>query len=130
VRAASWDLSQVHLADPKTGVILYRLFPLDKQKNARGERSGKGSPVDRPALRGSSELAGCGDSNLYMRRRGAQLTLSTEHRASQPGGPMELLPIFCVARFSRTDLSMLVARALKIGKIADGGMHPTYETMH
>jgi hypothetical protein len=29
-----------------------------------------------------------------------------------------------------TDLSMLVARALKIGKIADGGMPPTYETMH
>jgi hypothetical protein len=28
------------------------------------------------------------------------------------------------------DLSMLVARALKIGKIADGGMPPTYETMH
>jgi hypothetical protein len=32
---------------------------------------------------------------------------------------MALLPIFCVARFSRTDLSMLVARVLKIGKIAD-----------
>ena len=45
-------------------------------------------------------------------------------------GPMALLPIFCVARSSRTDLSMLVARALKIGKIADGGMPPTYETMH
>ena len=29
---------------------------------------------------------------------------------------MALLPIFCVARSSRTDLSMLVARALKIGK--------------
>jgi hypothetical protein len=43
---------------------------------------------------------------------------------------MALLPIFCVARFSRTGLSMLVARALKIGKIADGGMPPTYETMH
>jgi hypothetical protein len=25
---------------------------------------------------------------------------------------------------------MLVARVLKIGKIADGGMPPTYETMH
>ena len=25
---------------------------------------------------------------------------------------------------------MLVARALKIGQIADGGMSPTYETMH
>src|SRR5271165_1099627 len=43
---------------------------------------------------------------------------------------MAFLPIFRVARFSRTDLGMLVARALKIGKIADGGMPPTYETMH
>ena len=49
---------------------------------------------------------------------------------SQPEGPMALLPIFCVARSSRTDLSMIVARALKIGKIPDGGMPPTYETMH
>jgi hypothetical protein len=27
-------------------------------------------------------------------------------------------------------VSMLVARALNIGKIAEGGMPPTYETMH
>ena len=40
---------------------------------------------------------------------------------------MALLPIFCVARSSRTDLSMLVARACKI---ADGDMPPTFETMH
>ena len=38
---------------------------------------------------------------------------------------MALWPIFCVARSSRTDLSMLVARALKIGQIAVGGMPPT-----
>jgi hypothetical protein len=43
---------------------------------------------------------------------------------------MPIWPIFRVARFSRTNLSMLVARALKIGHIADGGMTPTYETMH
>ena len=43
---------------------------------------------------------------------------------------MALLPILCVARFSRRDLSMLVARALKIGKIAANGMPPTDETMH
>jgi putative transposase len=49
VRAASWDLSQVHLAEPKTGAILCRLFPLDKQKNAQGERAAKGSPLDKPA---------------------------------------------------------------------------------
>ena len=43
---------------------------------------------------------------------------------------MALWPIFRVARFSRTDPSMIVARALKIGQIADGGMPPTYETTH
>ena len=49
VRAAFWDLSQVHLVDPKTGAILCRLFPLDKRKNAQGERAAKGSALDRPA---------------------------------------------------------------------------------
>jgi RecA-family ATPase len=41
------------------------------RKDANATRPGQ-------ALRGSSELHGWGDSNLYMRRRGAQLTLSTE----------------------------------------------------
>jgi len=43
-------------------------------------------------LRGSSELHGWGDSNLYLRRRGSQLTLSTEHRAapSQDHIPLHL----------------------------------------
>jgi hypothetical protein len=48
VRAAFWDLSQVRLADPKTGAILCRLFPLDKRKNAQGERAAKGSALVRP----------------------------------------------------------------------------------
>ena len=47
------------------------------RKDAHSTRPGQ-------ALRGSSELHGWGDSNLYMRRRGAQLTLSTEHRAAPP----------------------------------------------
>jgi len=44
----------------------------------------KDSNSSRPgqALRGSSELHGWGDSNLYLRRKGSQLTLSTEHRAA------------------------------------------------
>jgi hypothetical protein len=54
----------------------------------------KGSNSSRPgqALRGSSELHGWGDSNLYMRRRGDELTLSTEHRAapSRDHIPLEL----------------------------------------
>jgi len=36
------------------------------------------------ALRGSSELHGWGDSNLYLRRQRERLSLSTEHRAA-PG---------------------------------------------
>src|SRR5229473_1221732 len=54
----------------------------------------KDSHSSRPgqALRGSSELHGWGDSNLYMRRRRNQLTLSTEHRAapSQDHIPLQL----------------------------------------
>jgi hypothetical protein len=54
----------------------------------------KDSNSSRPgqALRGSSELHGWGDSNLYMRRRGDALTLSTEHRAapSQDHIPLQL----------------------------------------
>lgn len=54
----------------------------------------KDSNSSRPgqALRGSSELHGWGDSNLYLRRKGDQLTLSTEHRAaaSQAHIPLHL----------------------------------------
>jgi hypothetical protein len=54
----------------------------------------KDSHSSRPgqALRGSSELHGWGDSNLYVRRKGSQLTLSTEHRAapSQDHIPLQL----------------------------------------
>src|ERR1700758_4800944 len=55
------------------------------RKDANATRPGQ-------ALRGSSELHGWGDSNLYMRRRGPQLTLSTEHRAaaSQDHIPLQL----------------------------------------
>jgi len=55
------------------------------RKDSNGSRPGQ-------ALRGSSELHGWGDSNLYMRRRGSQLTLTTEHRAaaSQDDIPLQL----------------------------------------
>lgn len=56
----------------------------------------KDSQASRPgqALRGSSELHGWGDSNLYLRRKGDQLTLTTEHRAapSQEHIPLQLAP--------------------------------------
>lgn len=44
----------------------------------------KGSGTTRPgqALRGSSDLHGWGDSNLYLRRNDSHLLLSVEHRAA------------------------------------------------
>jgi putative transposase len=44
LRVARWDLSHVYLSDPTTGAILCRLFPLDKHKNAQGERAARSSP--------------------------------------------------------------------------------------
>jgi putative transposase len=38
IRYASWDLSRVDLVDPKTGERLAELRPLDKTKNAEGQR--------------------------------------------------------------------------------------------
>ena len=71
------------------------------RKDSQGSRPGQ-------ALRGSSELHGWGDSNLYMRRRGSQLTLSTEHRAapSQDHIPLQLTqagPALALAVLDRGD---------------------------
>lgn len=41
VRYAGWDLSHVYLADGRSGQILTRLYPQDKQKNADGLRRSK-----------------------------------------------------------------------------------------
>ena len=49
VRAAAWDLSRVHLVDPRAGTVLCRLFPLDKAKNAQGRRAARSGPLDSPA---------------------------------------------------------------------------------
>lgn len=38
VAYARWDLSLVHLIDPKTGNRLARLWPIDKSRNAEGQR--------------------------------------------------------------------------------------------
>lgn len=38
VRYARWDLSLVHLVDPRTGALLARIFPLDRARNADGFR--------------------------------------------------------------------------------------------
>lgn len=66
----------------------------------------KDSHASRPgqALRGSSELHGWGDSNLYMRRKGSQLTLSTEHRAA---ASQDHIPLQLTQRASALALSVL-----------------------
>jgi putative transposase len=38
VRYAGWDLSQIHLVDEHTGTVLSRLYPLDRARNADGQR--------------------------------------------------------------------------------------------
>lgn len=53
------------------------------RKDAHATRPGQ-------ALRGSSELHGWGDSNLYLRRHKQSLTLSTEHRAAPSREPFAI----------------------------------------
>lgn len=76
----------------------------------------KDSHASRPgqALRGSSELHGWGDSNLYMRRKGDQLTLTTEHRAapSQEHLPLALTQTGAALALALTD-TVAVAAASK-----------------
>lgn len=84
------DASQIapllsHLRELQRRLQVAVLLVHHARKDSNGSRPGQ-------ALRGSSELHGWGDSNLYMRRRGAQLTLTTEHRAapSQDDIPLQL----------------------------------------
>lgn len=78
----------------------------------------KDSHSSRPgqALRGSSELHGWGDSNLYLRRKGSQLTLSTEHRAapSQDHIPLQL-----------TESGSTLALSVLAGPLAQPSAQPT-----
>lgn len=48
LRYASWDLSEIYLIDPTTGVSLCRLYPLDKSKNAQGLRAIRNTPLTPP----------------------------------------------------------------------------------
>jgi hypothetical protein len=53
------------------------------KKGAGGVRAGQ-------ALRGSSEFHAWGDSNLYLRRQGEELSLSIEHRAAPSPKPFTI----------------------------------------
>ena len=60
VRFASWDLTEVHLADPDTGTVLCRLFPQDKARNANAQRRSlqpiATEPLIAPPARGMAPL--------------------------------------------------------------------------
>jgi hypothetical protein len=53
-------------------------------------KKGAGSVRAGQALRGSSEFHAWGDSNLYLRRDGDDLTLAVEHRAAPSSKPMRI----------------------------------------
>jgi putative transposase len=48
VRYPSWDLSYVHLVDPRTSTVLARLYPLDRSRNADGLRRSLQPIADAP----------------------------------------------------------------------------------
>jgi len=48
VRYAKWDLSHVYLCDGRSGQVLARLYPQDKQKNGDGQRRRK-EAITKPA---------------------------------------------------------------------------------
>ncbi|MCK5803033.1 MAG: transposase family protein, partial [Lentisphaeria bacterium] len=48
VRYATWDLSHVYLTDGRSGQVLTRLYPQDKQKNADGRRRRKEPITESP----------------------------------------------------------------------------------
>ena len=57
VRFASWDLSHVYLADPRSGQLLCRLYPQDKHRNAEGRRRRK-EPLIQPPPSAAVESEG------------------------------------------------------------------------
>ena len=83
---ASWDLSQVYLADPTTGTILCRLFPLDKHKNAEGQRAARDRPVARPPLRSRRRGHGAAAAETHpaIRRHRTASGLSAQRRTATP----------------------------------------------
>lgn len=90
VRYADWDLTRVYLADQRSGEVLARLFPLDKTKNADGQRralpQGPISGVVPPQSSGPAPLlrklmadyAATGLPPAYLPKD--ELTLPTEER--------------------------------------------------
>jgi hypothetical protein len=50
IRYSRWDLSSVYMIDPRTNAVLCRLLPLDKERNASGQRRMHTSLADSSAV--------------------------------------------------------------------------------
>jgi transposase InsO family protein len=62
VRYASWDMGSIYLADPITGTVLCRIYPVDKKKNAEGPRA-----LRTPAISPSAPVAPPGIAPLLAK---------------------------------------------------------------
>ena len=57
VRYPRWDLSFVHMIDPKTGALLDQIYPLDKHANASGVRMHRDNPMTTGEAQRSTGMA-------------------------------------------------------------------------
>jgi len=73
---ACWGMAPTHSVASTNLAISAHCAP------SSGGRNGAAHARAGQALRGSSEFHAWGDSNLYLRRVGEQLTLTVEHRAA------------------------------------------------
>lgn len=85
LRFASWDLSWVGLCDPKTGAILCRIYPVDKEKNAEGLRARRSEP-ERMGISASSEAMAASGGAM------APLLEKIIHQYAATGLPPAYLP--------------------------------------
>jgi hypothetical protein len=87
------------------------------RKDAGGTRPGQ-------ALRGSSELHGWGDSNLYLRRHKQSLTLTTEHRAAPSADPFAIQltqdgPALALAVLGATSVTPVTTASTPADRVRD-----------
>jgi len=84
LRYAHWDLSQVHLVDDRSGQILCRLYPQDKQRNAHGVRR----PLEPLAGNGAAQHgAGAGAVHVSVAAPVAPLLAKLMARQAATGLP-------------------------------------------
>jgi transposase InsO family protein len=85
VRYARWDLSRVDLVDPKSGIILAPIFPLDRTANADGRRG-----VLEPESNSASDDTSADDESLFRPLPPLLKRILDEYEAG--GSPPNYLP--------------------------------------